>query len=146
MLQNKVNRILSNHFDRFVQAQSASQILAPITQPMVKCAILAFYLRLFGTVRWVRIFCYGGLVVIPCVYATYVIVLFVFCIPKAGRAWDSDFVQRCDDTTPAKLTIGVCNVIFDIAIFVMPFFIISRLNASRQKKQALVAVFLVGFL
>lgn len=113
---------------------------------MVKCAILAFFLRLFGTLHWVRLYCYGLLVLIPCLYIAYVIALLVYCIPRPGHGWDSALLAHCNETTLAAIVIGICDVVIDVAIFVMPFFIISRLNVSRQKRTALAAVFLIGFL
>lgn len=124
-----------------VQSQYVVQITSGIAQPLVKCAIVAFYLRLFGNVRWVRLFCYGWHVAIPCAYVAYVIVLLVFCV-----SWSSASLERCNQTAPATLVIGVFNVIIDIAIFVLPFFIISNLQINRQRKAALAGVFLVGFL
>lgn len=113
---------------------------------MVKCAILAFYHRLFGTLRWVRFFCYSCVIVIICAYIAYVVTLLIFCIPKPGHDWDSALVQRCTEAIPATLIMGVCNVIIDIVIFTIPFFIISKLSINRQKKIALGGVFLIGLL
>lgn len=117
-----------------------------MAQPLIKCAILAFFLRLFGSLRWVRIFCYSWLVVIPCLYIAYVIGLLVLCLPRPGQEWDSNLLLRCNKTSPATLAIGVCNVIIDSAIFAMPFFIIANLQVTRQRKLALGGVFLIGFL
>lgn len=124
-----------------MQSQYVVQISSGIAQPMVKCAIVAFYLRLFGNVQWVRVFCYGWHVAIPCAYIAYIVVLLVFCV-----SWDSASLERCKQTSPATLAIGVCNVVIDVAIFVLPFFIISELHMSRQRKAALAGVFLAGLL
>lgn len=122
------------------------QIAAAVANLLVKCAIVAFYLRLFGTVRWVRVFSYGWLIAIPCIFGAYLIALLVFCIPSPGQPWDSSLTQRCNKTSPATLAFGICNVIIDVAIFVMPFFIIYRLHIDQQRKAALAGVFLIGFL
>jgi len=47
---------------------------------------------------------------------------------------------------PATITIGVCGMIIDIAMFIIPFFIIPGLHAKRRQKKGLVVVFLIGFL
>lgn len=101
---------------------------------------------MFGTLEWVRKFCYGCLLIISVLYLAYLIALLVYCLPKPGGAWNSELLLRCSETSQVTLAIGVCNVIIDVAIFAVPFFIIARLHLDPKRKKALVGVFLLGFL
>lgn len=84
--------------------------------------------------------------VIFVLYLAYLIGLLVYCLPKPGGAWNSEVLFRCSETSQVTLAIGVCNVIIDVAIFAMPFFIIVKLKMDHKRKKALVGVFLIGFL
>lgn len=129
-----------------IQSLTIVEITSTVAGPAVKCAILAFFLRLFGTLRWVRRLCYGCLMIICILYLAYLISLLVYCVPKPGGAWNSDLLLHCATTSPTTLAIGVFNVIIDITIFVIPFFIIAKLHVDRKRRKALAGVFLVGFL
>lgn len=101
---------------------------------------------MFGTLGWARKFCYGCLLVISVLYLAYLVGLLVYCLPKPGGAWNSEVLFRCSKTSQVTLAIGVCNVIIDVAIFAMPFFVFAKLKIDQKRKKALVGVFLIGFL
>ncbi|KAI1758506.1 hypothetical protein GGR53DRAFT_516931 [Hypoxylon sp. FL1150] len=129
-----------------MKSQTAVQILTSIANPLVKGSILLFLLRLFGTLRWVRILCHGLFATILALYGAYLVILLSLCIPAPGHAWDSVLLARCSTTGPATIMIGVCGVLVDLAMFLMPLFIVSGLNIRRDKKRGLAIVFLIGFL
>ncbi|KAI0112999.1 hypothetical protein F4814DRAFT_420266 [Daldinia grandis] len=129
-----------------MKGQSAAQVLTSIANPLVKGSILLFFLRLFGTLRWVRVLCYGLFVATLVLYGAYLIALLSLCIPARGHPWDSVLLARCSKTSPATITIGVCAVIIDLSIFIIPLFIVAGLNLKPERKRALVIVFLAGFL
>lgn len=131
---------------RDIKSQTTVQVTSTVAVPVVKCAILAFFLRVFGTLRWVKKFCFSFLIIISALYLAYLVGLLVYCVPKPGGAWNSELLLHCGLTSPATLAIGVCNVIIDIAMFSMPFFIITKLHIDRKRKRGLVGVFLIGFL
>jgi hypothetical protein len=113
----------------------------------VKGAILLFFIRLFGSVRWVRLVSYGlfGLVVI--LYSAYLASLLAMCIARPGEEWGDDgLLLRCDKTIPATITIGVCAMLLDLAMFTIPFFIIRTLHTNSARKKSLVVLFLISFL
>ncbi|KAK8133604.1 hypothetical protein PG984_005616 [Apiospora sp. TS-2023a] len=129
-----------------MKGQTAAQILTSIANPLVKGSILLFLVRLFGTLRWVRVFCYTLLAATVVLYGAYMISLLSFCIPVRGAQWDSALIVTCRKTTAATLAIGVCAVVIDTAIFVMPFLIVAKLHVQPSRKRGLAAVFLFGFL
>ncbi|KAK8880088.1 hypothetical protein PGQ11_001382 [Apiospora arundinis] len=129
-----------------MKGQSAAQVLTSIANPLVKGSILLFLLRLFGVVKWVRTFCLALLAATVVLYGAYLIALLCLCIPARGDPWDTVLLARCSKTTPATLTIGVCAVVIDTIIFVMPFFIVAKLQIQPNQKKGLALVFFVGFL
>lgn len=141
-----MNAWFSNSFLRDLQGQSAVQVLGSVAHTLVKGAILLFFIRLFGTLRWIRVSCYGLLISTLVLYGAYLIALLCLCIPARGHAWDSVLLDRCSTTAPATIMIGVCGMIIDMAMFIIPFFIIAGLHAKRRQKKGLIIVFLIGFL
>ncbi|KAI1824548.1 hypothetical protein F4861DRAFT_505405 [Xylaria intraflava] len=137
---------VSSVTETVTKGQVASQVLTSIANPCVKASILVFFLRLFGTLRWIRILCYTLLTLIAVFYGAYFIALLSLCIPGHGEGWDSALVAKCNRTTPATILIGVFAVIVDIIMFVTPFLVIVKLNAGRDRKRGLSIVFLIGFL
>ncbi|KAI0593297.1 hypothetical protein F4775DRAFT_578496 [Biscogniauxia sp. FL1348] len=129
-----------------IKGQSAARVLASVASVLVKSSILLFFVRLFGTLRWVRIFCYGLLVATLVLYGAYLVALLSLCIPARGQPWDSTLITRCATALPGTITISVFAVIIDTAMFIMPFFIIAGLHTRADKKKGLAIVFLFGFL
>ncbi|KAK4190673.1 hypothetical protein QBC35DRAFT_377485 [Podospora australis] len=128
------------------QLQLANQMLAAITHFAVKASIVFFLLRLFGTLRWVRLTCYLLLGLTFLSYTSYEVVALIYCVPRPGESWDSILMTRCASSAPATIAVGICSVLADLVLFVLPFPIIANLTLSRSKKKGLVIVFLLGLL
>ncbi|KAK4675357.1 hypothetical protein QC764_503650 [Podospora pseudoanserina] len=122
------------------------QLLGSITHFAVKASLVFFFLRLFGTLTWVRVTCYGLLTLTFLAYGSYEVVVLAFCIPQPGEEWGNVVLARCATTAPATIAVNVCAVVADLALFIMPFPIIAGLTLSRPKKKGLLVVFLIGFL
>jgi hypothetical protein len=105
-----------------------------------------FFVRLFGTLRWVTVTCYTLLVFTFVAYLAYLAALLAFCIPRDGEPWASNLTQRCASTAPGTIVMGVVALVIDLAMFLIPFLIIPKLNLSRSNKMGLATVFLFGFL
>lgn len=129
-----------------MQIRLADQLLGSITHFAVKASLVFFFLRLFGTLTWVRVTCYGLLTLTFLAYGSYEVVVLAFCIPRPGEEWGNVVLARCATTAPATIAVNVCAVVADLALFIMPFPIIAGLTLSRPKKKGLLVVFLVGFL
>ncbi|KAK4220740.1 hypothetical protein QBC38DRAFT_404488 [Podospora fimiseda] len=129
-----------------MQLQLTNQTLAAVTHFAVKASVVFFFLRLFGTLPWVRWTGYSLLILTFLSYTTYEIIMLIYCLPRPGEAWDEKVFARCATTAPATIAVGVCSVVADLVLFILPFPIIVGLSLDRQKKRGLIAVFLVGFL
>lgn len=112
----------------------------------VKASLIWFFNRVFGTLRWVRVTYWALLALTFLCYASYEVVILVFCVPRSGEAWDHVILARCATSAPSTIAVGVCSVVADLVLFVMPFPIIAGLSLSQQKKKALGLLFLVGLL
>lgn len=69
----------------------------------------------------------------------------VLCVPHGHDVWDSKLMARCATGAPVTVAVGVCILVIDIAIFVLPFPIIANLKMDKKKKHGLIVVFLIGF-
>ena len=110
-----------------------------------KAAIIALYLRIFGSVRWLRLTSYGLLVFTFLFYWSNVVIAAAFCIPEKGAPWNATALQKCGRPVTTVVLNGVFGVAADIVLFAMPLPIILKLQLGR-KKTGLTVVFLLGFL
>lgn len=111
-----------------------------------KAAILALYIRLFGTRKWLRLTCYGLLVFTFLFYWSNVAITLVFCIPSSGGPWDAAVLEKCANTGPAVVINGVFGVVADLVLVALPFPIILGLHLGRKNKIGLTVVFSIGVL
>ncbi|KAF4625059.1 hypothetical protein G7Y89_g13109 [Cudoniella acicularis] len=130
----------------YIQIAAATQIVIAPTWWAAKSAILALYIRVFGTVRWLRFMCYFWITFMALFYGSNIAIAIVYCIPREGEAWDGTSFQRCSTSAWAAVVIGVFSVLTDIIIFVLPFPIILKLRLPSTKKIGLTIVFFTGFL
>ncbi|KAM7208247.1 hypothetical protein V8F20_001527 [Naviculisporaceae sp. PSN 640] len=129
-----------------LKLQVSNQMLSAIAHLAIKSSMSLFFIRLFGTLRWVRVVCYSVLLLCFLAYLSFEISALLFCVPRHGEGWDFVLLSRCASIAPSTVAVGICSVIADVIIFLMPFYIIAGLALSRTKKQGLVVIFLFGFL
>lgn len=113
-----------------------------------KAAVLVLYIRLFGTVKWLRRIAQLTLSLSFLVYFSSIPIATVFCAPvKSGQNWlDPKLLQSCGKTTWQAPLQGSLNVAVDMIILVLPLPVIRRLKLRASKRIALAIVFLMGFL
>ncbi|VBB84262.1 Putative protein of unknown function [Podospora comata] len=117
------------------QVWAAHTVLGIISFFNTKALILTFYLRLFGTVRWVRWMCYSLLSLSVVIYGMIGLWYVAGCVPKNSK------LPVCDETGPLILAGGVFTVVADVMLFGMPFPVIRGLRLGRDKKRGLVVLF-----
>lgn len=127
------------------QKQYALEVIIGPTTWASKAAIIALYIRVFGSVRWLRLTCYGLLIFTFLFYWSNVAIATAFCSPKGGAHWDVTALERCGKSVTAIFSNGVFGVAADIVLFVLPFPVIFNLQVGR-KKIGLCFVFLLGIL
>ncbi|KAI1806730.1 hypothetical protein F4811DRAFT_510095 [Daldinia bambusicola] len=125
----------------------AGEVLNMIAHAFVKCSIPVFFIRVFGSLKWLRHTCYVLIGAVVMFSASPLISLVVVCMPVPNEHWDTSFVAMCATSSgPQTIALGVFAVIFDIIVVVIPISITSRLVIDRDKKRNLIIVFLIGFL
>ena len=112
-----------------------------------KTAILVFYIRVFGTVTWLRRTAYVGIVIMALFYSMSVVVSGVYCFPRRGETWEgltsARFLRHTTNLWP-YVTVGAFSCLADILIFILPFPIVAKLHVDLRKKLALTVVFGTG--
>lgn len=136
-----------------------------------KASILLLYYRAFKPMRWLRICVWVLLVIMFCVYwmtgnlrahpsgrptASTLPCLrayrrtaplcFNYCMPHNGDPWDLNVLMNCNHLATPGLVQAAINIAVDIAIFVLPLPVITKLHVPTGKKVALVGVFATGLL
>lgn len=129
-----------------MQKGAAEQILAGPMFWTSKAAILLLYIRLFGTMRWVRNVSYALLAFTFCFTMYNTVISFIWCFPSVGEPWGPAVSKKCFKATPNAIALGVIGLVTDIIMFALPFPILGKLQLGRQRRIALIVVFSVGFL
>lgn len=109
-----------------------------------KAAILSLYIRIFGSITWIRRLSYFWIAFMALFYAIQFVISGVYCIPRKGEAWDAASFQRCSESAWFQLMVGVFSCLADILILVLLFPIILKLHISVMQKVTLSIVFGVG--
>ncbi|KAL3470890.1 hypothetical protein BJX99DRAFT_238582 [Aspergillus californicus] len=119
------------------------QLIYPITIGFVKFSILAQYYRIFE----VKAFRIQVIVVGVFVLLYTVICIFVNafeCHSKPWRAWDPNFPEGCNSLPATYFSTAAITIFTDLVILVMPLPQLLKLNLTRRRKYALIAIFLTG--
>jgi hypothetical protein len=113
----------------------------------VKACIQALFIRIFDSVRWMRIASYLLMISTGILYVAAIIIWCIYCTPRANEDWGTSAVGRSSSRmiTALVVTQGVVGLLVDILMFAMPFPIILRLQLQTPKKLGLTLVFAVAF-
>ena len=74
-----------------------------------------------------------------------ILVGYLICTPLSYN-WDQSGAGHCGNTSAAYISLGVVDIITDIAIFALPMPMLYKLQVPRHTKIALVATFALGIL
>ncbi|KAK7981494.1 hypothetical protein PG988_003732 [Apiospora saccharicola] len=123
----------------------SQNLLLGITQFMTKAAIFVLYLQLFATSKKTKYAITGGIIFMGILYLTHPVLVAVYMTPLAGETWAS----LATDGRPQHISIyapihGVCSIVLDTYIFMIPLLVLRKLQVSRQKKLQLLGVFTVA--
>jgi hypothetical protein len=115
--------------------------------PLTKISILFFYLRVFP-VRSVKI---GAqlLIALNVGYLLAFLLSILFrCRPISGAwlTWDEQSTAICINYNVQSWAAAIANMVFDIAVMVLPLREIAKLNMSRRTRSYLACVFCLGIL
>ncbi|KAF2147298.1 uncharacterized protein K452DRAFT_314489 [Aplosporella prunicola CBS 121167] len=121
----------------------AYQLIYPFALFFVKASILALYHRLFRK----RQFRYWLWVVAGIVTVYTVVVVFVNafeCRSHPTHAWSLNFPEGCNNLSASYFSMASISIATDVAILVLPLPVLVKLNIQRNKRLALIGIFLSG--
>ncbi|CAO2650984.1 Nn.00g092810.m01.CDS01 [Neocucurbitaria sp. VM-36] len=131
----------------YVKRLLAQQILGNFSMWAVKACILALFIRLFDSIRWIRITAWTLIASVGLFYLAAIAVWAAYCTPRAGEDWGVTALARASSQgiTGLVVAIGVVGLVVDCIMFALPFPIILGLNMRTPKKVGLLIVFAVAF-
>ncbi|KAJ8131008.1 hypothetical protein O1611_g2622 [Lasiodiplodia mahajangana] len=128
----------------------ADSILIRITSTTIKAGFFVFYLRLFGTVTYVRYMAWAGMTVVIGFCVIYVILDIIACAPfpsEHGNWVAPSLIDRCSRIAVPLITAGAyINVIADFYLLFIPLHQVSKLRASTGRKIGIGFIFFTGCL
>ena len=115
---------------------------------MVKLSLFLHLLEVFGTLPWLRLLVYLGIVVTGLVYFSLMIVIAVSCSPKHGYT-KFDYLSaiagpQCARNDYHNTWPGLFNIMSDFYLLVIPLPAVWGLQLPRTKKLGISAMFLTG--
>ncbi|PSN67345.1 hypothetical protein BS50DRAFT_634725 [Corynespora cassiicola Philippines] len=125
-----------------MQLQVVIQFLIAPTLWAAKSAILALYIRIFGTITWMRRTSYVWIFLMALFYGMNIVIAGVYCVPRKGEPWEGASFQRCTSSAWLNVVVGVFSCVADLVILVLPFPIVWKLHVSMAKKYSLALVVL----
>ncbi|KAF2645170.1 hypothetical protein P280DRAFT_444629 [Massarina eburnea CBS 473.64] len=128
----------------FLKRQFAHQILGGVVMRSVKATVLVMYIRIFGSLRWMRRTCCVLIIFTGLFYMSNVILAAVYCVLRKGETWDLTSLARCGSPIASAVVNGVLGVVADLAIFFLPFPVILKLQLTPRKRIGLTIVFAVA--
>ncbi|KAF3492349.1 uncharacterized protein GIQ15_01866 [Arthroderma uncinatum] len=128
----------------FIKKHFAQQMLSLPALWATKAAVLALYIRIFDSTRWMRRTCYACIVIMFLFYGANVVLAIVYCLPRRGDPWDAAVLDRCGDPGALSVSIGAFSVFSNIVLFCLPFPIIFERRLAPPKIIGLTGVFLVA--
>jgi hypothetical protein len=117
-----------------MQRQTAIMFVIAPTLWASKAAILALYIRIFGSVTWLRRTSWIGIVCMALFYSLNIVAAGVYCLPRRGELWGPGVFARCAESTWLHVVVGVFSCIADLVILILPFPVVMRLRISLVKK------------
>lgn len=122
----------------YVKRLLAQQILGNFSMWAVKACILALFVRLFDSIRWMRITAYALIVALGLFYLAAIAVWAAYCTPRGGEDWGATALARASTQgiTGLVVAIGAVGLLVDCVMFALPFPVILGLHMRTPKKVA----------
>ncbi|KAN0089257.1 hypothetical protein V8E51_019517 [Hyaloscypha variabilis] len=115
-----------------------------LCQMFIKLSYLALYLRLAPDTTY-RIILYGLVVLVTLFGISTSIASMLLCIPFK-KAWQPDIPGTCIKVYPFYISFTALNMVFDLAIFILPIPILLRLHLPRRQRVGLACIFGLGLM
>lgn len=125
----------------------ASNIMLGITQLTAKLPIMVLYLQVLYVERKMKLFIKAAIALSCLVYIPHPVLVIVFQTLRSGETWtDLATNGRPQNMTYYAPVHGVCEVILNVWMLIIPMLVIRNLQITGRKKIQLAAVFLTGIM
>ncbi|KAI0386309.1 hypothetical protein F5Y04DRAFT_289987 [Hypomontagnella monticulosa] len=139
-----------SHYVEYQKGSLADSVLIRITNTIIKVGFFTFYLRLFNSIRHVRIMVWVGMAVVITFCVVFVVLDLVACAPWPSEHGDwlaPSMLDRCNRIAVDLITAGAYfNVITDFYILFIPLYQTAKLSLPRKTKIGVSLIFLTGLL
>ncbi len=121
---------------------SVLQVVYYIGVWAAKAAVFAMYIKVFGSVQWMRYVLYCLMITMSILYTSNLIIAIVFCFPHEGGPWKSVQLATCGKQLKYTfaIAIAVFGIVADFFIFIVPALLISKLQLTRRKEIEITAL------
>lgn len=130
-------------FRKFLLTSYIVENFYTVSVGATKLSITLFYLRIFGTVRWMRIACNCMVGLIVASTMAFILTGIFQCDPIT-KAWNSFMPGKCIVLGLFFVGQRVLGVFTDIVLLVLPIRIVMHLQATFAKRLSLVFAFAMG--
>ena len=128
-----------------LQAFVGVQTLYFLNAALTKTSLLLLYYRIFGVVKRYRLALWISAFIVLGYWIATTILAFLGCIPFAYN-WDKNVPGRCVNLVGFFRWNGICNLLIDFLILLLPLPMVWRLNVASRQKLELSGIFLLGLL
>ncbi|KAI0479232.1 hypothetical protein GGR56DRAFT_665055 [Xylariaceae sp. FL0804] len=136
-----------SHYIEYSKGSLADSVLIRITNTVIKVAFFVFYLRLFGSVTYIRYMAWIGIAVVVTFGVVFVLIDLISCAPwpsDHGNWLSPDITKRCGLIVDLITAGAYFSVITDFYTLLIPLSRMPYLRVSRRKKTGLTLLFLTG--
>ena len=137
--------VIGYDFTTWLQLMFIDEILYGPVMFLIKLSILLLYLRIFRLDRWTTIISYIILWVNLAFYGAGALGEVFQCAP-IEKFWYPLLPGHCVNQKAVQFASSGINLVSDIAILLLPMFVVRTLQTTRKKKIGLFAIFGFGVL
>ncbi|CAO2656025.1 Nn.00g048280.m01.CDS01 [Neocucurbitaria sp. VM-36] len=133
--------------ESYMKRTFAQEIIGTCSMWAVKACVLTLFIRIFNSVRWMRVTAYILLVLTGIFHLACVAIWIANTAPHPGMKWASiDQLEKSSSKllTGTVVATGVFSVAVDCIMFALPFPIIAGLQLGTRQKIRLILVFSVA--
>ncbi|KAH7166602.1 hypothetical protein EDB81DRAFT_755226 [Dactylonectria macrodidyma] len=128
----------------YTQVMLSTGLIYGLCQMFIKLSYLSLYLRI-APHKTYQLVLYASMVLVIAFGIATSVVPMLLCLPFK-KFWKPDIPGHCIDINAFYMFSTTANIIFDIAIYVMPLQILWHLNLPKRQRIGLVLAFALGFL
>ncbi|KAH7124487.1 hypothetical protein EDB81DRAFT_911243 [Dactylonectria macrodidyma] len=127
----------------YTQVMLSQGLIYGLCQMFIKLSYLSLYLRI-APHKTYRLALYISMGLVTAYGISGALVSMLLCLPFK-KLWQPDIPGHCIDVNTFYMFNTSTNIVFDIAIYIMPLHILWNLNLPKRQRMALVLVFALGF-